>query len=123
MSARVYRIINTLKPGMMRHRITLQNPNNNIDSGGGHGPGRWSDVYSCWAYITSWDQNESYKGQQFNVVVYQTIIIRYYPGLTEQMNVAYKDRNFRIQTIERYEETNRWHILNCIEYKSPEPPT
>ena len=136
MAVQVYRVINKLTTGGLRHPIRIQRKNNAYDSIGGHGPGIWADyIPEIWAYIASWGQVENYRQQQNGVEITQLCVVRYDPGkpIIEDMAVFLESghpqgytignvpgRRWKINFVENYEERNIWLIIAGTEIKPTE---
>lgn len=109
-----------LNPGDLRHRIVIQRQSTAQDANGDP-TSTWSDVWPCWAAISTPTAREMYQtGQagQFVAQVTKLIKIRW-PGaaivIVGGMRVLYRDRTFAVQTVENVQERNRVMNLTCVE--------
>lgn len=79
----------------------------------------WSTVYTCWARIATLKTQEQYGAGEFDAQVSHRVTIRYPYETTGMIHagqrVVYKQRHFKVQTIDNPNESNKVLYLMCIE--------
>lgn len=84
----------------LKQRITLQEPNETDDGGGGTVRG-WSDVATLWAEVlpVGGARSERLFAAQLEATVTHRVIIRYRTGVTAAMRISYAGRYFNIRSV------------------------
>lgn len=85
-----------LAAGRLRHRITIQQPENVQDSAG-YMQTMWTDVAEVWAAVEPASVREFIASQQMQSEIVARITIRYRAGLTAQMRILHRDRIYNPQ--------------------------
>ena len=79
-----------MQAGKLRHRITLQQATESQDDLG-QVTLSWSDYQDLWASVEPLSGREYMDAKQIQAGLTTRIIIRYWPGVTEQMRVVWTD--------------------------------
>lgn len=107
-----------IDPGKMRHRITVQQFNDQVDT---HGDIRddedtnWSAFTTVWAAIDPISGREFYAAEQSQSQVTHKIRCRYFPGLTTEMRISYSGRIFEIVSAIDWEERHESYLIMAKE--------
>lgn len=109
-----------MKPGRLRHRITIEQPSQSINDRG-EASTTWAEYDKRYAEVktesaSQYRQSERPKGQ----VKYE-VTLRYDYNITSDMRVKWTDREGTTHTLGIEGKTgdvkNAWHmVLHCIEY-------
>lgn len=95
-----------MNPGILRHRITIQNLTYTQDDYGA--PTEiWKTYHTCNASIEPLRGREFFAAQKENSEVTHKAIIRYKSGLKTSMRVNFNNRYFNIKSIINIEERNK----------------
>lgn len=111
-----YSRLKPLRIGNLRHRITFQVPITTVNEIGEEVTG-YSDFKTVWAAIEPLHGREFEEGNKNSNEVTHRIKIRYTPGLSGDMKIIYKNREFDIQSIINVNERNRELHIMAIERK------
>lgn len=105
-----------MRPGKLRHRVSIQRPPNTRDLQGGQA-GSWVEIENgcVWASITPLSGSRRYEAAQVVQGVSHDITTRYLSGVTSEMKVVYGTRTFWIRSIVDVDERNRELRLMCEE--------
>lgn len=103
-----------MKPGNLRHRITLEQITRASDGAGGYTE-TWSVVANVYADVYPLKGQERYDAQQIQATQSHRVTIRYRAGITPDMRVKYGARILRIDAVIDPEERHRELILMCSE--------
>lgn len=104
--------------GKMRHRITIQKFDGELD---GYGDpldaddAHWVDVANTWAAIDPVSGREFYAAEQSQSEVTHKVRLRYRPGLTTAMRISQGKRRFKIISIIDWEERHESLMMMCKE--------
>ena len=108
-----------MKAGLMRHRVTIQQPTLLPDGMGG-GTYTWSNVATVWANVTTTNPASSLNieeqtSDQFRSVQYYIVVMRYRGNLQTNMRLIYRGRVLQILSIVDINE-RQWELrLYCRE--------
>lgn len=98
----------------LRHRITLQAPENTMQPGG-HFALVWRDVATVWAEVKPLENralnNEALFGEQLQHRGSHEIRLRYLPGVSAEMRVVFNGRYFNIRSVVNPGERNTALVL------------
>ena len=102
-----------IRPGELRERVTVQ-----VASGATNTLGEtvlsWSDSTAVWASVEGVSAREAIAAGQQDTTVTHKVVLRYLPGLTQQMRFAWRGRTLDI--ISLLEHDNRTtHEAVCQE--------
>lgn len=104
-----------MRAGVLRQRVTIQKPVViGRDSFGAEILG-WEKVATLWADVQPLSGREYFDAQQMNNEVTTLIRIRYYPGITPQMQVVWNNHTYNIQAVLDQAERKREVHLMCKE--------
>lgn len=107
-----------INAGKLRHRITIQKFNGELDSFGDPlqtEEDNWVDVATTWAAIDPVSGREFYAASQSQSEVTHKIRCRYRSGLTPSMRILFGTREFRIISVINWEERRESLLLMCRE--------
>jgi SPP1 family predicted phage head-tail adaptor len=103
-----------MRPGKLRHRVTLQKIES-VRQPGGTYEEQLVDVATVWANIIPKRGTERYQAQQIESELSHTIVLRYRSDVTPQMKVKYGERLFDIESVINVGERNRKMEIEAIE--------
>lgn len=103
-----------MKPGKLRHRVTIQQKTQARTSMGAESDA-WSDIATVWASIEPVSGREYYAARQEQSEVSHKVTIRYRRGVTPDCRLEYGDRYFEIETVIDTMELHRELVLMCKE--------
>lgn len=87
-----------IRPGDLRERITVQ-----IASGSTNALGEtvlsWSDSTAVWASVEGVSARESLAAGRQETTITHRLRMRYLPGLTQQMRIAWRGRTLEIVSL------------------------
>lgn len=84
--------------GQMRERVSIQAPVTE-QSPFGEATTSWRDAGEVWASVRGLSSREVLQAQQANAVVTHMIRIRFFPGLTHQHRLIWRDRAMEIASL------------------------
>lgn len=105
-------------PGRMRHRITFQKFDGQVDSYGDPldaDDEHWPNVVTTWAAINPISGREFYAAEQSQSEVTHKVRLRYRPGLNTAMRISWGGRRLKIISIIDWEERHESLLLMCKE--------
>ncbi|OPX87736.1 MAG: Phage head-tail joining protein [Pelotomaculum sp. PtaB.Bin104] len=103
-----------MRAGELRHRITIQEPVETLDSL--KTPVlSWQDVATVWAAVEPLRGREYLEVKNTNTELSARIRIRYRRGINPSMRVKYGSRIFNIESVIDFEERHREIHLMCSE--------
>ena len=104
-----------MNAGALRHPITILQAAITTDQSGQVEDWQNPSVYlQAWAEIAPASANDVIRSGQIVSQVMIPITMRYYPGITSNMRVLYKDSTYIIKGILNVEERNRALTLMCL---------
>lgn len=103
-----------MKPGNLRHRITIQQLTRYDDNAGGYTE-TWNAVAIVWADVYPLKGQERYDAQQVLASLSHRVTIRYRAGVEPSMRLQYGNRTLNIESTIDPEERHRELILMCSE--------
>lgn len=103
-----------MRPGKLRHRITLQQVTRTPDGIGGYTE-TWTDVATVWAAVEPLRGRELFDAEQVQSEITHRVRIRYRSGVDSSMRVRFGARLFRIQSVIDVDERHREIQLMCQE--------
>lgn len=103
-----------MRPGNLRHRVTLQQLSR-IDDGAGGYIETWIAVATVWADVYPLKGQELYQAQQVQANLSHRVTIRYRAGVEPSMRLQYGTRTLAIEAVIDPEERHRELILMCSE--------
>lgn len=95
-----------MNPGLLRHRITIQEHTETINENG-FPEETWQDKHYLWAMIKTLQGREYYQAaatQNENTVRF---VVRYTAGITPDMRILHKGRTFDIVSVINDDEMNK----------------
>jgi SPP1 family predicted phage head-tail adaptor len=103
-----------MRSGPLRHRITIEAP---VETQGSDGSmtTTWETFLTAWASIEPLIGREYFAQQREQAAVSHKIRMRYRPGITHKMRVAWGTRVFEIESVLNVGERNREIVLMCGE--------
>lgn len=107
-----------IDPGKMRHRVTFQKYNGNLDDYGDPqqaDDAAWEDVATVWAAIDPISGREFYAAEQSQSEVSHKVRCRYRAGLNTAMRLLCGSRKFLIVSIIDWEERHESLLVMCKE--------
>ena len=109
----------SINPGQLKHKITLQVPTTGENEVGEDEPG-YNDYLILFASIEVLRGNQYIEAKKVRDELTFKVIIRYRPGVTNQMRIKYSKRNepdryFIIEDIINVGELNRMLQIICYE--------
>lgn len=84
--------------GQMRSRITVQAPVTE-QSPFGEATTSWETVGEVWASVRGLSSREVLQAQQANAIVTHFIRLRFFPGLTHQHRIIWRERTLEISSL------------------------
>lgn len=103
-----------MQSGLLRKRITLQQRSSEQDSYG-QPLTTWSDVATVWASVEPLSGRELMAAEAVQSEVTHQVVMRYRPGVTAKLRVAYGSKIFDIQNVLDENERHRMLTLLCTE--------
>lgn len=103
-----------MKPGNLRHRVTIQQLTRTDDGAGGYIE-TWTAVATVWADVYPLKGNERYEAQQVQANLSHRVTIRYRAGIVPSMRLQYGTRTLNIEAVIDPEERHRELVLMCSE--------
>lgn len=103
-----------MKPGKLRHRITLQSKVT-VKDPEGIVTETWTDVATVWAAVEPIRGREYFQAAAVNAENTVRFRIRYRSGITPVMRVVYNGRTFNVQSVIDVDERYREIQLMCQE--------
>jgi len=105
-----------IEAGKLRHRIIIVKPTLAQDTAGGWAEDTENVVATVWASVEALTGRELYAAQQQVSEVTHKITMRYWPGITANMNVWFQGRQFRIQAAPLDpDERRKMLVMLCLE--------
>lgn len=104
-----------MNPGILRHRITIQEERDGGKNRFNEQIKTWEDIATVWASIEPISGREYWAGQQVQSEITHRIRIRYRPGIKPAMRVLYQNRLFEIESVIDYQERHEFLQLMCKE--------
>lgn len=102
-----------IDPGKMRERVTVQ-----IASGSTNTLGEtvlaWSNSTAVWASVEGVSAREALAAGQEETTITHRVRLRYLPGLTQQMRLAWRSRTLNIVSLLEYGNRSE-HVAICEE--------
>lgn len=99
--------------GKLRERVTVQ-----IASGSTNALGEtvlaWSDSTTVWASVQGVSASEALDAGQQGTTITHRVRMRYLPGLTQQMRLAWRNRTLDIVSLLEYDNRTE-HVAVCEE--------
>ena len=103
-----------MRGGPLRYRITIERPVE-IQAGDGSMITAWETFADVWASIEPLIGREYFAQDREQAAVSHKIRMRYLPGITHKMRVAWESRIFEIESVLNVGERNREIVLMCSE--------
>jgi len=103
-----------MKPGRMRHRITIQQTAR-TQNGFGEPIDSWSTFETVWASVEPLRGREFWAQQQVNSEVSIRVRMRYLSGVTSAMRILFGSRILPIESVIDQEEKHKEMQLMCSE--------
>lgn len=108
-----------MRAGQLRHRITIQQPDNTEGSAGESLP-VYSIFATVWGSIEPLSGSEGLQGRQAGSEVTHRVRIRYHAGITSNMRIVWNSRYFNLsQPPINSDERNVEIELMCREVTTP----
>ena len=104
-----------MNAGQLRHRIAVQEKTETRDERGGVIE-TWTTVAVRWGSIEPLRMRELFLAQQVDARVTHRILLRYYPGLSNQHRLVHENRVFHVQPPINAGERNRATELLVMEH-------
>lgn len=77
--------------------------------------GTWGNVKEVWAEVRPVTGKSFFSAQQINSEITHQVIIRYVPGISPNMRIIYKGREFEILHCMNFDEANEAIQIMCKE--------
>lgn len=84
--------------GQMRERVTILAPETE-HSPFGEATTSWRDVGTVWASVQGLSSREALQAQQANAIITHKIRMRFFPGITHQHRLVWRDRTMEIASL------------------------
>lgn len=84
--------------GLMRERVTIQAPVTE-QSPMGEATTGWQTVGTVWASVRGLSSREVLQAQQANAIVTHVVRVRFFPGLTHQHRLIWRDRTMEVSSL------------------------
>ncbi len=103
-----------MRAGPLRCRITIEAP---VETQGSDGAilTMWDTFTTAWASIEPLIGKEYFAQQREQATVSHKIRMRYQPGITHKMRIAWGTRVYEIESVLNVGERNREIVLMCSE--------
>lgn len=98
----------------MDKRVTLQSVSRASDGQGGFTES-WADTATVWAAFAPASGYEKMIAGQMKSEISHNVLMRYRPGVTTKMRIAWGARTFDIKEVINVDEANRTLKLKCVE--------
>jgi SPP1 family predicted phage head-tail adaptor len=103
-----------MNSGQLRHRIEIQGKTETRDARGGVVE-TWATIGLRWGSVEPLRPRELFQAQQVDARVSHRIIMRHYPGLTDQHRIRYGTRIFHLMSPINSQERQRVTELMAME--------
>lgn len=103
-----------MQSGQLRKRLTIQQRSAAQDSYG-QPLTTWTDVATVWGAVEPLSGRELMAAEAVQAEVTHQVVIRYRPGISAKMRIAYGARLFDIQNVLDENERHRILTLLCLE--------
>ena len=100
-----------INSNQLRHRITLQQPNNTPDGAGGFTKS-WTNVADHWASVIPMSGNETLEDDQIKGKIKYEVTLRYREGVNSEMRFLYDGKVLEIESVVDVEGRVKW--LRCV---------
>lgn len=99
----------------MRHRITFLKPTGTRRNTMRENVPEYAEHRTVWAYIAPKTGREYEEAQKLRTETAYTILTRYFPDITSEMLIRYKDKEFRIEAVLNVDERNEQLQIVALE--------
>ncbi len=103
-----------MRGGPLRHRITIEHPVE-TQAGDGSVVTDWETFTAAWASVEPLIGREYFAQEREQATVSHKIRMRYLPGITHKMRVAWGTRIFEVESVLNVGERNRELLLMTSE--------
>ena len=99
----------------MRHRITFLKPTGPKLNSMGENVPEYTEYMTVWAYVAPKTGREYDEAQTLRAETTYTVLTRYFPGITTDMRISFRDRVFDIESVLNIDERNEQLQIVAVE--------
>lgn len=103
-----------MRPGDLRHRLTLQQAVRTDDGGGGASE-TWQTLAVLWAAVEPAGGSESVRAEKLEGRITHHVTLRWRHGVTPSMRFLFGTRVLEIDSVFDPAEERRWLVCKCVE--------
>ena len=100
--------------GELRHRITLQKPETEVNDGGVEETS-WKDVATVWAKVEHLRGREYYAAAAVQAESTVIFTIRHLAGIDPRHRIRFRDQSYNIITVDNLQYQNRYQVIQAQE--------
>ena len=104
----------TIQPGKMRDRITLQKP---VDGGIYVNPENYKDYKSLWAWANFLRGSGLFAARAANVKTDVEFVVRYRTDIKETMRIQFNGNFYNIESVLPLDNTKQYLVIGAYELK------
>ncbi len=90
----------------MRHRITFLKPTGVCKNGMNENVPEYTEYKTVWAYVAPKTGREYEEAQKLRAETTYNILTRYFPNITADMKIKFRDKELKIESVLNIEERN-----------------
>lgn len=90
----------------MRHRITFLKPTGTYKNSMGENVPEYIEHMTVWAYVAPKTGREYDEAQKLRAETTYNVMTRYFPDITADMKIRFKDKELKIESVLNIEERN-----------------
>ena len=105
-----------MRLGLLRHRVTLQEPVTSRDAAGSPRVTSWTEFATKWAKVEALSGRELLQSQQTKSAYTYRVTLRYLAGVNQDFRVVFGSLNLEIVSMIP-DATNTELVLMCVEVK------
>ena len=102
----------------MRHRITFLEPTGTTKNSMHENIPVYSEYKTVWAYVAPKTGREYDEAQKIRAETTYNILTRYIPGITSEMKIRFREREFKIESVLNIDERNEQFQIVASEVDS-----
>ena len=99
----------------MRHRITFPKPTGSKLNSMGENVPEYTEYMTAWAYVAPKTGREYDEAQKLRAETTYNVLTRYFPGITTDMRISFRDRVFDIESVLNIDERNEQLQIVAVE--------
>ncbi len=99
----------------MRHRITFLKPTSNIINSMNENVPEYEKYMTVWAYVAPKTGREYDEAQKLRAETTYNILTRYFSGITTDMQILFRERLFKIESVLNIDERNEQLQIVAVE--------